>query len=74
MRTYVCDYATISPIVLVNSITNDGVCGNAWADFYDVDEDVFVLRVYSVFGEANADLTAEEWKTVEDFVKPYLAK
>lgn len=74
MRTYVCDYATISPVVLVNAIINDDIFVNAWADFYDVDEDVFVLRVYPVFGEENADLTAEEWRLVENLVKPYLAK
>lgn len=74
MRTYVCDYATVSPVVLVNAIINDDIFVNAWADFYDVDEDVFVLRVYPVFGEENVDLTAEEWRLVENLVKPYLAK
>ena len=74
MRTYVCDYATVSPAVLVNTIINDDIFVNAWADFYDVDEDVFVLRVYPVFGEENTDLTAEEWRLVENLVKPYLAK
>lgn len=74
MRTYVCDYATVSPVVLVNAIINDDIFVNAWADFYDVDEDVFVLRVYPVFGEENTDLTAEEWRLVENLVNPYLAK
>ena len=74
MRTYVCDYATISPVVLVNTIINNDVFVNAWADFYDANEDVFILRVYPVFSGKDAEITAEEWRLVEDFVKPYLAK
>lgn len=68
MKTYICDYALISPAILTNRITF--MCDQAWGDWFDIDEDSFGLRVFSVF--ENEGLSAEELARVDALVKPYL--
>lgn len=68
MKTYICDYALVSPAILANRITF--TCDQAWGDWFDIDEDSFGLRVFSVF--ENEELSAEELARVDALVKPYL--
>lgn len=68
MKTYICDYALISPAVLADRITF--MCDQAWSNWLDIDEDRFELHVFSVF--ENEELSAEELARVDALVKPFL--
>ena len=68
MKTYICDYALISPAILASRITF--MCDQAWCDWLGIDEDRFKLCVFSVFEDE--ELSAEELARVDTLVKPFL--
>ena len=51
MMTFICDYATISPIILCNKIIA-GTTAMMWATYNDIDEDRFSLTVFNPLNEA----------------------
>lgn len=62
MKTYICDYASISPDTLVDAI--EYAFPGATAIWMDKDEDSFEVTVYGVSGEFMNEL--------DDVLAPYL--
>ena len=71
MKTYICDYATISPAILCDRLLADGAI-TAFGVWRDLDEDRFALAVDSIF--EGDELTSLELARVDAIVKPYLYK
>ena len=71
MKTYICDYATISPAILCDRLLADGAI-TAFGVWRDLDEDRFALDVDSIF--EGDELTPLELVRVDAIVKPYLYK
>ena len=69
MMTFICDYATISPIILCNKIIA-GTTAMMWATYNDIDEDCFNLTVFNPLeGE---ELSEEDKAWLEIVMEPYL--
>jgi len=67
MMTFVCDYAKISPIILMYRV--DGALrGVGFSTYLDIDEDRFVLSVFP-YGQR---FGAQACNIVANLVKPYL--
>ena len=71
MKTYICDYATISPTILCDRLLADNTI-SAFGIWRDLDEDRFALDVDCMFDEE--ELTPLELARVDAIVKPYLYK
>ena len=65
MRTFICDYAKISPDVLTNLVTTK-ILG-AWSIYVDIDEDCFKLHVFEPFKSVKVD-----WAKAIEILTPYL--
>jgi len=62
---YICDYAKVSPAVLANRIIN-AVDHAVWADYRDIDDDIFRFE--------NASVSEEDAAWAYEIIKPYLAE
>ena len=62
MKTYICDYASIDPITMVDAI--EYAFPGATAIWMDKDEDSFEVTVYGVTGEMMDEL--------DDVLAPHL--
>jgi hypothetical protein len=65
MRAFICDYAKISPDVLVNLVTTK-ILG-AWGAYVDIDENRFELHVLEPFKTVKVD-----WTQAREVISPYL--
>lgn len=62
MKTYICDYAAISPVTMIDAI--EYAFPGASAIWKDIDEDSFEVTVIGVLGEQMDEL--------DDVLAPYL--
>ena len=68
MMTFICDYATISPVILCAKIA--GISAMMWATYNDIDEERFKLTVFNPLeGE---ELSEENKAWLEIALSPYL--
>ena len=70
MREFICDYALISPAILVDRVCEAML--TAFAYFADLDEDRFIICVDSPF--VNESASAEDLAIAEELITPYLWK
>ena len=68
---YICDYAKVSPAVLANRIIN-AVDHAVWADYRDIDDDIFRFEIFNPF--ENASVSEEDAAWAYEIIKPYLAE
>ena len=65
--SYICDYATISPILLMYKV--DSKIRATFSTYKDLDEDRFVLHVFPMDGEG---LSPADSAKVAEIVNPYI--
>ena len=67
MLSYICDYATVSPIILMYKV--DSAIRATFSTYEDLDEDRFVLHVFPMDGDI---LSPADSAKVAEIVNPYI--